>query len=282
MPLTPARTVHLETAQLPGLHHAPDGFVFRDLITYEDFVACMRLQEATWGEGFTERVPTAILRIASTCGGVLIAAFPEGESHIPEAMVAFVFGLTGLQDGLPTHWSDMLAVRSDHRSRGLGLRLKWAQRDRLLSLGVERMQWSFDPLEAVNARLNLNTLGARGIGYVESMYGDSTAVLHRGIGTDRLIAFWDLPASAARGAARGSQRATHVWGPETPLLRVPIPRNLQGLRASDLERAHQWRLDSRAALAPHLARGWQVVHLDDAPEASGGDPCLILVPPGSP
>jgi predicted GNAT superfamily acetyltransferase len=264
-------------AQPTGLDHAPAGFVFRDLTSYDDFLACMHLQEVTWGEGFDERVPTAILRIAASHGGVLMGAFPEGQPHVPAAMVAFVFGLTGLQDGTLVHWSDMLAVRAEYRHRGLGVRLKWAQRDRLLSLGVEQMQWSFDPLEAVNARLNLNTLGARGVRYIESMYGDSTSVLHQGIGTDRLIVSWDLRASVEPRPAG----ARPVWDPASnaPVLRVPIPANLQALRALDPARALEWRLSSRALLAPHLEAGWQVVHLEGMPMASGDDPCLILVPP---
>lgn len=261
----------------PSLPHAPapPGYAFRDLVRYEDFVACVRVQEATWGAGFAERVPTAILRVASDYGGVLIGAFPDGQSADPDAMIGFIFGLAGIRDGRSIHWSDMLAVLPPHRGRGLGVALKFAQRDRLLSLGVETMHWSFDPMEAVNARLNLNRLGARGVRFVPAMYGESTSILHQGIGTDRLVASWDLRASALRG----------FRAPAPPLLddrviRVPIPCHLQSLRQADLTTARRWRSESSGVLQSHLAKGWQVVWLEESGDGSA-DPCLILASPES-
>ena len=56
------------------------------------------------------------------------------------------------------HWSDMLAVRSECRGAGLGRHLKLTQRERLLELGVATVKWSYDPLEASNAHLNINRL----------------------------------------------------------------------------------------------------------------------------
>lgn len=254
---------------------APPGYAFRDLVRYEDFVACVRLQEATWGAGFAERVPTAILRVASDYGGVLIGAFPQGQSADPDAMVGFVFGLAGIRNGHSVHWSDMLAVLPSHRGRGLGVALKFAQRDRLLSLGVETMHWSFDPMEAVNARLNLNRLGARGIRFVPAMYGESTSILHQGIGTDRLVASWDLRASASRGFLAPAPPAL-----DDRVVRVPIPRHLQGLRQMDLAAARRWRSESSGVLQSHLAQGWHVIWLEESRDESA-DPCLILAAPES-
>lgn len=238
-------------------------------------MACVRLQEATWGAGFAERVPTAILRVAADYGGVLIGAFPQGQASDPGAMVGFVFGLAGIRDGHSVHWSDMLAVLPLHRGRGLGVALKFAQRDRLLALGVETMHWSFDPMEAVNARLNLNRLGARGVRFVPAMYGESTSTLHQGIGTDRLVASWDLRASASRGF-----QAPPPPKLEDVMIRVPIPRDLQGLKEVDLPTARRRRSESSGVLQSHLAQGWQVIWLEEARDGTA-DPCLILAPPES-
>jgi predicted GNAT superfamily acetyltransferase len=239
----------------------------RALETRADFEAAVRLQEATWGEGFAERVPTAILRIARDYGGVAAGAF-EGER-----MVGFVFGLTGLVEGRSVHWSDMLAVLPGWRRRGVGVRLKAWQRDRLLALGVREMRWSFDPLEAGNARLNLNRLGAVGRGYVEDMYGESTSPLHAGVGTDRVIVAWELDRALPDPDA-----------PPSPLppgaIHVPIPRDLQGLKARDPEEARRRRLLVRAALAPPLREGWELRGLVEA--GSDGDPLLVVVPPAPP
>ncbi|MFW5951578.1 MAG: GNAT family N-acetyltransferase, partial [Gemmatimonadota bacterium] len=130
------------------------GCTIRPLETLEELDACVRLQETTWGPGFAERVPTSILKINQRVGGITVGAFDGRE------LVGFVFGLTGIENGQPVHWSDMLAVRADARGRGLGLRLKEWQRERCLELGVRRMYWSYEPLEARNAWINLARLGA--------------------------------------------------------------------------------------------------------------------------
>ncbi len=168
----------------------PAALTIRPLETPAELRACLALQDATWGPGFSERVPYAVLWFTRRIGGVLLGAFDGAE------LVGFVFGVTGWRDGRPVHWSDMLAVRSDVRDRGIGLQLKAAQRQALLAAGVERAQWTFDPLESRNAYVNLARLGALAREYVRDVYGESDSPLHSLIGTDRLIADW--PIASAR------------------------------------------------------------------------------------
>lgn len=259
----------------------------RDLVTPEEFRACVRLQELTWGTGFSERVPSAILGIAARMGGVVAGAvLPDG------SLAGFVFGLTGLEEGTPTHWSDMLAVHPGYRGRGLGWALKMHQRDRLLALGVTGVRWTFDPLEARNAHLNLARLGGVAREYVEDMYGNSDSPLHRGIGTDRLVVRWELdsPRVRARLAGReaaGSPRESRLpvailsveersdptgkplevpgsrrLDLEEPVLALPIPRDLQGLKARAPDVALLWREETRLLLRHYLDRGWEVREFD--------------------
>src|SRR5205085_3600896 len=137
---------------------------------------------ATWGESFAEAVPGSILKICQKVGGVAAGAFEVGGE---ERLLGFVFGLTGVRHGRLAHWSHMLAVLPEARDLGLGTRLKLYQRDLLLPLGVESVLWTFDPLEARNAHLNLNRLGAEVLEYVEDMYaGELGSELSKGIGTD--------------------------------------------------------------------------------------------------
>ena len=109
-----------------------DGTVIRPLATHGERADAVRLQEDTWGVGFTERVPAAILMVGTKIGGVSAGAFtPDGQ------LLGFVFGLTGLRDGRLVHWSDMLAVRPEAQRRGLGAALKWYQRDCCRTIGVD-------------------------------------------------------------------------------------------------------------------------------------------------
>jgi len=254
-------------------------FAIRPLGTLEEFRACVALQEAVWGEGFAERVPPAILKVSQRLGGVVSGAWDEdGE------LAGFVFGMTGWEEGRPVHWSDMLAVRPGIRGSGLGIRLKAHQRELLLERGVNRVYWSFDPLESRNAWVNLGRLGAVAREYVEDMYGQSDSPLHQGIGTDRLVVLWklDAPRVVERldreqpppgpEILKGVPRALEVQEeggllrpvalPPLPqgstAFRVPIPADIQTLKSRERALAREWRMAVRRVMVPRMARGWEV------------------------
>jgi len=203
--------------------------VIRPMRTLDEYRACVDLQEQVWGKGFGQRVPTAILKVSQRLGGVVSGAWnAEG------VLVGFIFGMTGWEAGRPVHWSDMLAVRPDHRDGGLGRRLKLHQRHELLRLGVTRMYWTFDPLESRNAHLNLERLGAEAREYVRDMYGRSDSHLHQGIGTDRFVAVWEMDSPRVR---RHLGEATAGTGPPTVRRGVPEAVTvLDGMRRGDHHR----------------------------------------------
>jgi predicted GNAT superfamily acetyltransferase len=89
-----------------------------------------------------------------------------------------------------SHWSHMLGVHTDYRGAGLGRALKVAQRERVLALGIDLIEWTYDPLQALNAHLNFVTLGAIVEEYEENVYGESTSPLHGGLPTDRFVCQW--------------------------------------------------------------------------------------------
>ncbi|HYN22040.1 MAG TPA: hypothetical protein VE078_13855 [Thermoanaerobaculia bacterium] len=248
-----------------------DGIVFRPLTSEADYEACIELQRRTWGRNFSDAVPMSILKVTQKAGGIAAGAFtPEG--HI----VGFVYGLTGVRDGRIFHWSHMLAVDPEARDLGLGTRLKLYQRELLLPLGVERVEWTYDPLEARNANLNLNHLGAEPAEYVRDMYeGEMGSELAKGIGTDRFIVAWMIASEpVARRLADGPPDPAEVTrrfqdapivGPHstTPLpedgrVRVEIPANIQAVKSQDLELARAYRASTRRAFEHYLAEGYRV------------------------
>ena len=160
-------------------------FTIRPFASIAEFKECVRFQEETWGEGFSERVAVAVLKVSQRLGGIASGAYDD-----EGGLAGFVFGMTGVQAGEIVHWSDMLAVRPELQDSGLGTRLKAYQRDELVSRGITRMHWTFDPLEAKNAHLNLNKLGAVAGECVQDMYGGTDSPLHREIGTDRFVPTW--------------------------------------------------------------------------------------------
>jgi len=181
-----------------------DGTVIRDLAHQRELAEAVRIQDETWGEGFTERVPVAILLVAQKIGGVSAGAFaPDGR------LLGFVFGMTGVRNGRLVHWSDMLAVRLEAQGRHLGEALKQYQRDRCREGGVETIFWTFDPFVARNAHLNLNRLGAVVEEFVPDMYGtDTQSRVHGALGTDRFVVSWPVRATRVATFERSARPAS--------------------------------------------------------------------------
>jgi predicted GNAT superfamily acetyltransferase len=252
-----------------------DDVTIRRLASLAEFLEACAIQEETWGVGFSERVPAAILNVAQRIGGVTAGAF-----NADGRMLGFVFGMTGVKDGRLAHWSDMLAVRVEARGHHLGDRLKHFQRECCLEIGVETMHWTFDPLVARNAHFNINRLGASASEYVPDMYGDNTgSSLHGQMPTDRLIATWSLRAAPALGGVAKQDGKSHdprlegatlvtavsragvpsfVDRPDARLVLVQLPRDIQAVRSADPQLALSWRYATREAITTYLERGYSV------------------------
>jgi len=250
----------------------------RPFSTLEEYEACVVFQEEVWGGGFNERVSAAILMVANRIGGLSAGAFDE-----QGVLQGFVFGLTGVEAGELVHWSDMLAVRAEGRDRGLGTRLKHYQREVLLARGVGRMRWTFDPLQSRNAFVNFAKLGIVSGEYVRDMYGETGSPLHRGVGTDRLVALWRMDSERVARRLEGDDEVPGVSAlanlprvvparaggphpvPEDPILELDdpsllltIPRHIVRIMDEDAGLAVRWREATRAAFLHYLSRGYEV------------------------
>lgn len=254
----------------------------RPLRTHEEFARCVDLQNDVWGAEFSERVPAALLKVTQRIGGIAAGAFAGDD------LLGFVFGMSGLEDDRLVHWSDMLAVREDMRDHGIGRRLKEYQRDTLLARGIARMYWTYDPLVSRNAHLNINRLGAHVVEYVPNMYGgDTSSVLHRGLGTDRFIVAWDLDREAPRATPISpSELGAPVLNPVGPdgvpvvpdltghpadaVVRIAVPAAIHQVQAESISTATRWRVSTRCAILWAVDAGYRVtgfVH-DDASDCS--------------
>jgi chorismate synthase len=250
-----------------------DGITIRRVQSTDEYEACVRMQHAIWGEDFTEIVPATMLKVTQQIGGVTAGAFDA-----TGRLLGFVFGMMGAMEGKLVHWSDLLAVHPDARNKGLGRRLKLFQRELLRPLGVDRMFWTYDPLVAKNAYLNIVRLGARPAEYVVDMYGaDTHSALHGGIGTDRFIVAWDLTNeggankagsaaandAAAReaplantlevGGARGASTAAEL--PDADVVRVEVPADIDAVIDRDISTAAGLRESTRRVFTHYLDRG---------------------------
>jgi predicted GNAT superfamily acetyltransferase len=256
-------------------------FTIRPLATLEDCFEVVRLEKEVWGYTDAEDVvPAPVLIVSVKRGGILLGAFDAVGT-----MKGFVYSLPAMKDGRPEQWSHMLGVTADARDMGLGVRLKLAQRERALAMGFDLIEWTFDPLQALNAHLNFSKLGVVVEEYEENVYGESSSPLHRGSPTDRFIAEWrlTLPHVQRRVAAIGlpvvrdaavataplvnPSRAGDRWlqpgvadleADERRLL-VEIPTGFAEMQQEDPALALEWRMATRAVFRTYLSRSYRVV-----------------------
>jgi chorismate synthase len=243
-----------------------------------DYFAFEVLQKATWGKDIEEVITASLAKIVQKIGGIAAGAFDaEGE------MTGFVFGFTGLKDGRPIHWSHMLAVKPAYRDAGIGKRLKLYQRDVLLGMGINEVFWTYDPLAGKNGHLNLNTLGAEVVEYVQDMYGTGEdSILFRGIGTDRFVVVWriaDEEVEETLEKKRCFDREPFLASPavtcrsidndSTSLpvndldlrdkrLRVEVPEDVHQLMSISIASAADWRKKTREAFQHYMHKGYKV------------------------
>lgn len=259
------RSVIVELGQ--GAEAMP--IVMRPLEGFEEYRRCEELERQVWGAEFTECVPASLLMVSQKVGGVSAGAFDSDGR-----LVGMVYGLTGPREGRLVHWSHMLAVSPELRGRGLGRELKLFQRRLARDRGATRMLWTYDPLVAANAHLNLNRLGARPVEYLRDVYGSDTASeLHSGLGTDRFLVEWDLEAELPTGdpeasewaaasivnmAADGGLAEPPYELPHERRVRVEIPHDIQQVKAADPQAGELWRRATRHALEGYLEAGYAV------------------------
>ena len=170
-------------------------FRFENLKSLEQFREVERLEGEIWGP--IDLVPVPIMAVSVRRGAVLVGAY-DGPR-----LAGFVYSFPALRPHPPapvstpehpsapaSHWSHMLGVHPDYRGAGLGRALKLAQRERVLAMGIDLIEWTYDPLQALNAHLNFVTLGTIVEEYEQNVYGESTSPLHGGLPTDRFVCQW--------------------------------------------------------------------------------------------
>jgi predicted GNAT superfamily acetyltransferase len=252
---------------------------FRDLTTLEEFAQVVELEREIWGPGYVEVVPVPILAVSVHRGGILIGAF-DGDR-----MIGFVYSLPGIKDGKATQWSHMAGVIEGYRSAGLGRQLKLMQRDRALAQGLDLIEWTYGPLQAMNAHLNFAKLGVVVEEYAENIYGTSNSPLHQGNPTDRFVAEWwirephverrlaggglaTMRASEVGDAPRANRMApAGAWLESVDVdlsidarrILVEIPMGFTEMLSGAPELALAWRICTRAIFTTYFDRGYRAV-----------------------
>jgi predicted GNAT superfamily acetyltransferase len=238
----------------------PAHFTIRSAAGLDELQQCVDIQGAVWGYDDNDIVPRRMFLLAQKIGGQVIGAFHAAGAPEPGEgrMAGFAMALPAYRDGHAYLHSHMLAVLPEFRNSGLGRRLKLAQRDDAIARGIERMEWTYDPLEIKNGYLNLAKLGAISRRYESNFYGPTSSALQGGLPTDRLYAEWWLRSPHVQMVLAGeplSQETTQ---------RIVVPHSIAAWkqstqlrgRAEELQRAN--RLAFEAAFRNNLiAAGYE-------------------------
>ncbi|MFQ5575737.1 MAG: GNAT family N-acetyltransferase [Anaerolineae bacterium] len=238
------------------------------------------IQRNTWGYRDVMIIPYTQLVSAQHSGGTLLGAYLEGE------LVGFVYGYLGMSGGRLYLFSQRMGVLPNVQSKGIGTRLKLAQRERMLRQGIDTIVWTYDPLEGKSAMVNLEKLGGIVRTYVRDIYGNVDNPLQAGLAMDRFLLEWHLMSDRVRERIRGDipRPAPRQWLAETgfrlvnyanwdselprpiaadlelddDVLLVQVPSNLQPIKRRDLSVARGWRTTTRAIFETYFRRGYVV------------------------
>jgi predicted GNAT superfamily acetyltransferase len=264
----------------------------RDLHSIAEYQQVVALERKIWGytdDADVITVPVFIITVKR--GAILIGAFDDVR------MIGFVYSLVGVKNGKAMQWSHMAGVLPEYRTKGLGRDLKLAQRERALEGAFDLIEWTFDPLQAVNAHLNFAKLGVVADEYAVNIYGDSSSALHRGTPTDRLVVQWNIaePHVVRRISRRDSSLAIRSdeagqapavnrtkqsgnWRVNDAIdlsiaerrVWVEIPVGFTEMQQQAPDAAVEWRMQTREIFQAYFARGYRAVDFELQREQSRG------------
>jgi predicted GNAT superfamily acetyltransferase len=255
----------------------------RDLKSIDDLSQLKAVEKEVWGMTDEDALPLTLAIACKAAGNLFVGAFAKEKDK--EKLVGFAFGFFGREHGQTTIHSHMLAVLDAYRHLDLGSRLKQAQRERAMAMGVHEMTWTFDPLQSRNAHFNFSKLGVVSDTYKVDFYGPETSsMLHRN-GTDRLWVRWILNSRRVRDRLTGKSTNARVETLDAmkllaPLVRfdpsgrpgradlaeslgrqrvsIEIPGDILHVERTDMGLAREWRDATRWAFREALKAGFVV------------------------
>ena len=264
---------------------AGQQITIRDLRTIDDLNQLRAVEKEVWGMADDDALALTLAIALKAAGNIFVGAFEkaksEKEKSEKEKMVGFAFGFLGREHGVTTMHSHMLAVLDAYRHLDLGAKLKQAQRERALAIGVHEMTWTFDPLQSRNAHFNFSKLGVVSETYKVDFYGPETSsMLHRN-GTDRLWVRWMLDSRRVRDRIAGKNGRAETLDALrllAPLVRfdgkgkpvraelgealarervsIEIPGDILAVEHADMALAREWRDATRWGFRESLKAGF--------------------------
>ena len=199
----------------------------------------------TWAMDAGTEITPNLLQAMIHSGAYLSGAFMDGEC------VGAAFAFPATTGGLHLH-SHMTAVLDKFRDKGIGHALKVDQYKWAKQNNYKEITWTFDPLVARNARLNILKLGVDISAYYPNFYGDMPDELNAGDESDRVMASLKVVGDAPTPR-------TAISAPDKSAVLIAIPSDIVAIRGKDLAENLRWRRSVRDEFVGVLARGGKVI-----------------------
>jgi predicted GNAT superfamily acetyltransferase len=240
-----------------------------EVTSLSDAQAAEHVAQKVWGPAIGAKAD--LVRALANAGTAALIARDLDAPGSPA--IGFALGFIGWRDGMHLH-SHQVAVLEAARGRGVGPALKHAQRVDCLRHGITAIRWTYDPLIAKNARLNLVRLGAHVVAFLPDFYGQMADMINAHDRSDRFEVEWRLdgpvPVLPSADMAPGVPVLSadeDGWPRRTgeiqPGAAVYIPPDYVILRASGDTRARQWRQATGEIFAEAFGAGLTVAEFRD-------------------
>ena len=201
--------------------------------------------DKTWAMDSGTEITPNLLQAMVHSGAYLSGAFVDGNC------VGAAFAFPATTGGLHLH-SHMTAVLDNFRDKGIGYALKVDQYKWAKQNNYKEITWTFDPLVARNAKLNILKLGVDISAYYPNFYGDMPDELNAGDESDRVMAslkvVGDTPTSRSV-----------ISSPDKSAVLIAIPDDIVAIRGKDQAENLRWRRSVRDEFVGVLARGGKVI-----------------------
>jgi predicted GNAT superfamily acetyltransferase len=233
----------------------------RECVSVDDFKQCIELEREVWHDDDIGIMPIRLYMISKTCNAPTIGAFDAADQ-----LVGFVHTSLALLGTHVVYHSHLAAVVEGLRHRDIGYRMKLAQREHALLVGIPLIMWTFDPLLSRNAHLNINKLGAIMRRYEVNYYSEGfSTVFDADVPSDRIFAEWWVASPHVKSVLGGSRPSVEEEGGS-----IEIPEDITSVRATSIEEHLKWRLAVREDFQRELARGNIVRAFARQPEKRSG------------
>ena len=217
----------------------------RPLTSLPDQALGRMIFDHTWAMDAGTEITPNLLQAMIHSGAYLSGAFIDGEC----VGAAFAFPAT---TGGPHLHSHMTAVIDKFRDKGIGHALKVDQYKWAKQNNYKEITWTFDPLVARNAKLNILKLGVDISAYYPNFYGDMPDELNAGDESDRVMASLKVVGDAPTPR-------TAISAPDKSAVLIEIPSDIVAIRVKDIAENLRWRRLVRDEFVGVLARGGKVV-----------------------